>query len=159
MITIDTVKSVGEAIKCNKLLTKLIHSESKYNENINKDYIIENWFENLYDNEYNKIFVAKDSENIVGYAYCKITWVENGPAKELEAVLDGIYVEESYRNQGIATKLLNVAKEWAINKNVKYLTINVLEKNEVALKLYYKSGFNDFEKCLRATFSTQNHIQ
>lgn len=143
------VDNLNDARKCNELLTLLIENEAKYNENINKNYIVNNWFENLYNIENNVLYVAKENEEIVGYIYCKINTRENGPTNNLEALIDGLYVLEEYRKKGIATALINKAKQWCRNKNVKYIMINVLEDNKTALNLYSKLNFNDYEKTLR----------
>ena len=143
------VDNLNDARKCNELLTLLIENEAKYNENINKNYIVNNWFENLYNMENNVLYVAKENEEIVGYIYCKIITGENGLTNNLEALIDGLYVLEEYRKKGIATALINKAKQWCRNKNVKYIMINVLEDNKTALNLYSKLNFNDYEKTLR----------
>lgn len=143
------VDNLEDARKCNELLTLLIENEEKYNENINKNYIVNNWFENLYNMENNVLYVAKENEEIVGYIYCKINTGENGSTNNLEALIDGLYVLEEYRKKGIATALINKAKQWCRNKNVKYIMINVLENNKTALNLYSKLNFNDYEKTLR----------
>ena len=56
------VDNLNDARKCNELLTLLIENEAKYNENINKNYIVNNWFENLYNMENNVLYVAKENE-------------------------------------------------------------------------------------------------
>lgn len=149
MINIDFVKKIDEAKKCDELLTKLIQSEKRFNDNINKNYIVNNWFEKVYNEKNNIIFIAKDNNKIVGYIYCKIDSIEDGPTSNLEALIDGLYVEKEYRNQGIATKLINFAINWAKEKNVKNIYLNVLEKNKDAINLYYKKGFKNFERKLK----------
>lgn len=148
-VLIEKVENLKDAKTCDELLTKLVQSERIYNENINDKYVVNNWFEKIYNKNNNIIYVAKDNNKIVGYIYCKITSIENGPTIQLEALIDGIYVLEDYRNQGIATALINKIKEWAKQKNIKYLLLNVLEENENAIRLYYKEGFLDFQKELR----------
>lgn len=148
-MVIVKVENLEDAKKCNQLLTLLIQNEGKYNENINLNYEVNNWFENLYNKNNNVLYVAKEDEQIVGYVYCKINSLENGPTNELEALIDGLYVIEKYRNKGIATTLINKAKQWCKDNNVKYIMINVLENNKKALKLYNKQNFENYEKTLR----------
>lgn len=146
---IEKVKSLEDAKKCDELLTNLIHSEKEYNSNINESYIVKNWFEKVYNEKNNVIYVAKIENKIVGYIYCKIDSVENGPTLELEALIDGLYVDKNYRKQGIATALMNTVKEWAKENGVKYLFLNVLEENKNAISLYYKNNFKNFERKLK----------
>jgi len=145
----ERVDNIEDAKVCDELLTKLICSERMYNENIREEYVVTEWFEKMYKQKNNAIFVAKFEGKIVGYIYCKINSVENGPTIKHEALIDGLYVDAKYRKQGIATTLIEMAKEWAKKMEAKYLFLNVLDKNESAIKLYYKNNFEDFERKLR----------
>ena len=146
---IKKVSCIEEAKECDKLLTLLIQDEKKYNENIKEDYKLDNWYPNLIDKDNNQLFIAVYNNEIVGYAYVKIITSSDSPEIYTEASISGIYIKENYRRQGIATKLINEAKKWCINKGVSYLKLNVLEGNRTALNLYKKLGFNDFSRVLR----------
>ena len=146
---IKKVSCIEEAKECDKLLTLLIQDEKKYNENTKDDYKLDNWYPNLIDKDNNQLFIAVYNNEIVGYAYVKIITSSDSPEIYTEASISGIYVKENYRRQGIATKLINEAKKWCINKGVSYLKLNVLEGNRIALNLYKKLGFNDFSRVLR----------
>lgn len=147
---IEIVKTKDEAIECDKLLTKLLVSESKFDCNIKKDYIVKEWFENKYEIKDNILIVAKNNEReIIGYAYCKIITCENGPTINHITLLDGLYVDEKYRNQGVATQLIEKAKKWSKDIGAKYFELNVISSNVKAFKLYQKLGFFEFEKKMR----------
>ncbi len=64
-------------------------------------------------------------------------------------LLDGLYVLEEYRNQKIASSLLNEAIDRCKKLNVKYIDINVMEKNELAKRIYKKLDFTEYEVKLR----------
>lgn len=150
IIIIEPVKTKSEAIECDKLLTKLVNSESQYDNNLKKDYIVKDYFKNKYNNKDNILIVAKTNENtIIGYAYCKITTSENGPTINHIALLDGLYVDEEYRNQGVATQLITKAQEWSRSIGAKIFEINVATANTNAFELYQKLGFNEVEKKMR----------
>ena len=149
-MVIEKVTNIEEAIKCNKLLTKLINTESLFDENIDGNYIINNYFENIYEQENSSLFIAKkDNDDVIGYAYCKITTTENEPYINHVALLDGLYVEEEHRKQGIATKLIEECKLWASKKGAKFFELNVISKNANALNLYKRMGFNEVQKKMR----------
>lgn len=145
---IKQVENDEEAKECDKLLTKLIHSEKAYNENINRKYIVKDYFKNLYNKKNNALFIAID-EKIIGYLYVKINTSDNGPEVDHEALIDGLFVEENYRNKKVATKLIERGKEWAKSTEAKYISLNVLSNNEVAKHLYYKEGFKEFSVILK----------
>ena len=140
-MVIKEVDSQEEAIKCDELLTKLIIDEKKYNSNISDDVNINNFYPNIYNKDNNKLFIAIDDNNIIGYIYIKLISTD-GIDNNKELLIDALYVEEDYRNKGIATSLINKVKEYSINNNIKYISINVLDKNIKAKNLYNKLGFN-----------------
>lgn len=57
--------------------------------------------------------------------------------------LDNIQIEESHRNQGIATKLLAHLISLAIDYRVINITLEVRISNEIARNLYKKFGFRE----------------
>lgn len=146
---IEKVNNINDAKKCNELLTKLLISESKYDKNLRNDYIITNYFENKYQNEDNILLIAKQEENVIGYAYCKINELPGGPIISKVTLLDGIFVEEKYRKQTIATKLINECKNWSKEIGATYFEIKVAKENINALKIYEQIGFKDFEHKMR----------
>ena len=147
---IKRVDNKEEAIECDKLLTKLVGNERNYDSNISEDYIVNGYFENIYANKNNCLLTVKEENNTtIGYAFCKITTSDNGPYISHIALVDGLYVNEEYRNQGIATKLIEECKTWAINTGAKMLEINVMVENTNAINLYEKIGFKDLEKKMR----------
>lgn len=146
---IEKVNNKEDAKKCDELLTKLIMSEREFDDNIRQDYIVKEYFENLYEKKNNILLIVKDDNKAIGYAYCKIIEVDDGPQIHDIALLDGIYVNEEYRNKKIATNLIEKCKEWVKETGAKALDLNVLEKNEKAISLYKNIGFCEFEKKMR----------
>lgn len=57
------------------------------------------------------------------------------------AELNYIWTDEQYRNQGIATKLIN--KMFCDCKHMNNVTLEVDVKNREAINLYHKLGFTD----------------
>lgn len=146
----EIVKNVEDACRCDELLTKLICSESKYDINLKDNYVVKDYFSKLYENDFNVIYVAKNDEDlIIGYAYCKITTIDDGPYKSHIALLDGVYVENEYRHQGIASKLIDECKKWSKQVGAIFFEINVMTANKGALGLYEKIGFEEVEKKMR----------
>lgn len=141
---IKEVNSIEDANKCDELLTKLILDERKYNDSIEENIIIKNHFNQMLDDK-NVILLAYYLDNkIVGYIL--IRKLDNNTC-----LLDGLFVLEEYRNQGIAKKLLNKAINKCKEFNVKYVDINVMEKNKIAKSIYKKMNFNEYEIKLRKT--------
>ena len=93
------------ASTCDILLTKLIQDERQYDNSIDKDFVVNNYFKNIIKNE-NNILLCYEEDNIIkGYIYLKP--VNNDSQKGY--LIDGLYVDIKYRNNGIATKLIENA--------------------------------------------------
>lgn len=147
---IKKVDTINEAIECDKLLTKLVNTERKYDTNIKTDYIVHKYFENIYNNKNNCLLIAKEDNNLtIGYAFCKIITNDDGPHINHIALIDGLYVNEEHRNKGIATKLIEECKTWAIEAGASIIELNVMSDNINAINLYENIGFKELEKKMR----------
>jgi putative acetyltransferase len=83
------------------------------------------------------VFVAEDEGRIVGRLSIAR---DQHPASHHVADL-GLMVAMSYRRQGIGTKLLEAAIEWARHSDVCKLELHVFPHNEAAIRLYENFGF------------------
>ena len=146
---IKEVETSKEISTCNKFLNELIKDEKKYNDNINDQNTINNYYENVYNKENNKLFIALENDNILGYVFINITDPKLNAEIYKEAIIDALYVKEEYRNKKIGTALINKAMEYAKENSAKKISISVLKNNEVALDLYHKLGFEDFSFILK----------
>ena len=126
---------------CDLLLTKLIQDERKYDKSINKNYIVNNYFKNVIKDKNNILLWNKEDNIIKGYIYLKK--IENG------YLIDGLYVLEEYRNNGIAHALIDKAIMIIKEKNGVFVDINVMSNNIEAIKIYKSYGFNEIRVGLR----------
>ena len=145
---IKEVEKNEEINICNEFLKKLIIDEKKYDDNINDQIIINDYYQKVC-NDNNKLFIAIIDNNVIGYIYIKISDPKQNSDIYKESFIDAIYVENNYRNNGVATNLIEKAKEFSKEKGAKKISINALKDNKVALELYYKLGFNDFSVKLK----------
>jgi len=138
---IKEVESLEEAKICDKLLNKLIIDEYSYDKTIDKKFKVKDYFTSIYKDDNNKLLIYKSDDKIVGYIFAKK--IEKG------ILIDGLYVEKPYRNNGIATDLINYVVKISKENNIKYIDINVMYENELAKNLYKQLGFNEFRVTLR----------
>lgn len=137
----------GEGNIVDNLLTKLIKSEKEFDSNINENFIVNNYYENIIGKDYNKIFVVLDDNKIVGYLY--------GFLEENEAIikkvghLDALYIEEDYRNKGYARKLINEFKNYCMKNDVAYIEVKALSNNIKAVNLYTSEDFTELKKIFK----------
>ncbi len=126
---------------CDILLTKLIQDEKKYDDYC-ESIIVKDYFKNVIKNKDNILMVYEEDDIIKGYIYLK-------PCSDNKGYLiDGLYVEEEYRNNNIAKQLINEAVN-TVKDNITYIDLNVLSKNKVAYELYKSLGFVDYKISLK----------
>lgn len=127
------VESVNDCKTCDNFLTLLIHDEKQYDETIDENFIVKDYFANVIKNKDNILLLYKEDNNSIGYVFAKR--VDEG------YLLDGLYVLENFRNKGIARKLLNeIIKEISLKGEYK-IFIKVLKENIIAYNLYKNLGF------------------
>ena len=137
---IERVFDNKTAKECEKLLTKLIIDEKKYDNSIDDNVTISNYFINVIKDKKNILLCYKDNNIVKGFIFLKP--VKNN---DLEGYLiDGLFVLEEFRRLGIASQLIKEAVSLTKKNNYKYIAMNVLYNNDVARKLYKSLGFNEF---------------
>ena len=126
---------------CDNLLTELIQDERQYDNSINKDFVVKDYFKNILKNKDNILLCYEEDNTIKGYIYLKQVVNDNSKCY----LIDGLYVDTKYRNNGIASELIESALNELKDKNADFIDINVLSQNKSAINLYKKFGFNEFK--------------
>ena len=139
------VKDDNLAEKCDELLTKLIEDERKYNNKINEFFIVVDYFKNVINDDNNILLCYKMDENVVGYIFFK--YINN--IDGVGYLIDGLFVEEAYRNKGIAKSLISEGLKRIDNIKKDFIDIKVMANNKIAMKLYESFGFEIFSIKLR----------
>ena len=73
-------------------------------------------------------------------AYDKVTWGLNAVHNQV-IVIHTLVVHPNFMKQGIARKLIEFAKEYAIRKSAKTIRLDVAVQNTPAISLYEKCGY------------------
>ncbi len=131
----------------NNFLTLLIQDERQYDLGIDENFIVTNMYENYIEDSNKLIAVAEENNEIIGYLYGIIKPKDN-TYQYIIAKLDALYVDNNYRNQGIATSLIEYFKKWAISKNAHKIEVNVWSNNIKAKRLYEKANFKTTSETL-----------
>ncbi|UQZ36409.1 GNAT family N-acetyltransferase [Paenibacillus sp. PK3_47] len=85
----------------------------------------------------NIFLVAEVLGRICGYSRCQ----GNELKRFAHKAEFGVGVLQEFWGYGIGSHLLQESIEWADNSGITRLTLNVLERNESAIRLYSKQGF------------------
>ena len=123
------VDNIEDCQICDNFLTLLIQDERTYNNTIEEGFIVKDYFINMIKKD-TILLLYKNKEIPQGYVFAK-KW-EDG------YLINGLYVDVNFRNQGIATKLMKEVMK-KLKDNLIYLI--VLKENKKAFNLYQKLGF------------------
>ena len=108
----------------------------------------------------NKDIIKNLAENLskLGYAFSILSYVENKVAGFVNCFemfstfkckpvinIHDVFVDNKYRGLKLSHLMLNKVEDIAIKRNCCKLTLEVLEKNEIAKNSYLKLGFKGYE--------------
>lgn len=156
MIQYKIVDSIEEAKVCDDLLTELIMSERKYDDNVKESFRVNNYYTEIYNKDYNLLICAKNNDIIVGFIYGFLKEQVGQLLYENVGLIDALYVRDNYRKQGIATNLINEFYKWCDLKDIKYIEIGSFVENKDAYKLYKKLGFEVVSYRMKKIYSDKN---
>ncbi|MBS1511859.1 MAG: GNAT family N-acetyltransferase [Bacteroidetes bacterium] len=91
------------------------------------------------------LFMALAEDKVVGF--CQLYPIFSSVSMHRAWLLNDLYVNEAERGKGIASALLEQAKEWGKLTNAKWLLLQTGADNTTAQAVYEKNGWkrvNDF---------------
>lgn len=126
------VNSIDDCKICDNFLTLLIQDERKYDTTIDENFVVKDYFINMINNQ-NILLLYKNENKPIGYIFAKKI--------DDKYLIDGLYIDINFRNEGIATKLIKVIIKEIYSFGDYEIFINVLKENKVAVNLYKNIGF------------------
>lgn len=104
---------------------------------------------NILEKEDAAFFIAYDAERAVGFAQCQLRhdYVE-GTRFSPVGYLEGIYVADGYRKQGIARELLSACERWAKTKGCAEFASDCELDNTQSLKFHLNVGFEEANRII-----------
>ena len=88
-----------------------------------------------------EVLVAVVNNEIAGSGYAKILPAEPYQKFTDYAYLGFMYVKPALRGKGINKKILDGLINWATNKNITEVRLEVYDENTIAKNAYLKAGF------------------
>ena len=98
------------------------------------------------------IFLAKEEDNEIGFAQCQLRmdYVE-GTESSPVGYLEGIFVKEEYRRNGVAKQLLLACEKWAKGKGCTEFASDIELENSVSLEFHLRNGFKEANRIICLT--------
>ena len=99
-------------------------------------------FESMISREDAAVFLALEEDRAVGFAQCQLRrdYVE-GTSSSPVGYLEGIFVEEAFRQQWIAAALLSACEQWAKELGCTEFASDCEIENDESLAFHLKMGF------------------
>ena len=95
------------------------------------------------------VFIMTDDDKAVGFAQCGLRhdYVEGAQSSPV-GYLEGIFVEESYRKQGLAKKLLDRCEEWAKENGCSEFASDCEIDNDISRQFHLGAGFREANRII-----------
>lgn len=95
------------------------------------------------------VFLWEDGTKRAGFAQCQLRsdYVE-GTESSPVGYLEGIYVAEAYRGQGIARQLLAACEAWARTRGCREFASDCELDNRSSLSFHLRSGFREANRII-----------
>ena len=111
----------------------------------------DNFIKSIIDSDKDDILIAKEKNQIMGFA---LVQEQTTPPYHCfvfhrYAYLMDIVVDPAYRGKGVGKALLQEVKDWAKNRELEYIELNVLTQNRRAIEIYEKTGYEECSKVMR----------
>ena len=108
-----------------------------------------NEFLGCINNENAECFIKYSGDTAVGFAQCglRFDYVE-GTKSSPVGYLEGIFVEESFRNKGYAKELLNACECWVKDKGCSEFASDCELDNLTSLKFHMSMGFDEANRII-----------
>ena len=99
------------------------------------------YFERHVRSRLRKALIAERDGEIIGFLLGELRKLPPIFTTPRQAYVDSLGVVESERNKGIGALLLNSFEEWAKERQMPFITLNVRAENKSAIRFYERCGF------------------
>ncbi|WP_274309821.1 aminoglycoside 6'-N-acetyltransferase [Solibacillus daqui] len=116
-------------------------------DNVLEDFILN--MKSCITGENSVIFLAIDADQAIGFAQCQLrTDYVEGTDSSPVGYLEGLFVLDNYRQQGIARTLVEACEKWALTKGCTEFASDCELDNTDSLKMHLKLGFTEANRII-----------
>lgn len=99
-------------------------------------------------------YILTQEEQPIGFAQCQLRYdYVEGTESSPVGYLEGIFIQEEYRNNGYAKTLLQECEKWALEKECKEFASDCELSNDVSLMFHLNMGFTEANRIICFTKS------
>lgn len=110
---------------------------------------LETLFENLLTNGKTAFFLKFLNDVPVGFAQCQLRYdYVEGTSSAPVGYLEGLFVKEEYRKQGIGKELLDACEKWAKEKGCREFASDCELENTGSFAFHLNVGFKEANKII-----------
>ena len=131
----------------NLLFKELFINEMTYDNSLQE--CPNNFFNNKIGIEGTILLTIWDKNIAIGFLYGQILNTPNYCYKNGLGSLELLYIKDSYRKNGLATKLILEFEKWLKSQNIYNYEVCCYNKNGVAINLYKTNGFKNLKSTFR----------
>lgn len=101
-------------------------------------------FEDLLQSDHDAIYIALAENQVVGFLHMSLrTDYVEGSTTSPVGYVEGIFVEEEYRNRGIAKRLVQAGEQWVKTMGCKEVASDTELHNQASQAFHKKIGFTE----------------
>jgi len=111
-----------------------------------------NWLNDIkkaFKDKNTKIFVVEENEKLIGYTWINTYLIDYLKPKKKVGYINEFFITKKFRGKNISTKLMNKIIEWFKQQKIEFVSLCVFAKNEKAVDIYKKFGFEPFSIYMR----------
>lgn len=120
---------------------EIIKAERAFDNSLKEEEIHYYDFRDLMASHKAKILVAEIDDKIIGSGYTVLKKNEPFLKHDEYAYIGLMYVKPAYRGRGINQQILQILKDWIIEKQITEIRLVVYDENITAINAYKKAGF------------------
>lgn len=106
-------------------------------------------FSNLIAQPDATVMLAYHDIEAIGFAQCQLRYdYVEGTSSSPVGYLEGLYVKESFRKQGVAKQLVKACEDWAKEKGCSEFASDCELENEESLAMHLKLGFSEANRVI-----------
>ncbi|MEM8492743.1 MAG: GNAT family N-acetyltransferase [Pseudomonadota bacterium] len=115
---------------------------------LSQDYFRHEYDEIMADEDCDFLFlVAEEQGSLIGYVFCEVSEELLDDPREQVRVLD-IMATEHARRHGVGLRLMQAVEQFAADRSITRITLDVLASNAKAIAFYQSLGFQTALLCM-----------